>query len=415
MTNRNQFNLVNVRQMEGEIRVGTEAAGKLTSLPLGSSILFTPSPRGGLEATVSPTPPNGWRIKWNQVYIYLCFSQPDDDRELDDQADQALAMLTGLVKSGFLVMDDRALARATTDPTSCFRKLVFWESAYHYLLGPDLAGPLERQPVGAAFLSSHLDKNSWRLTPLDRDQSGWRLKGGAYYIYADVEPVEIPGNGPPQMPPRVSEAIEALVSWGGLRLNREDILDYWSAPMDGQNRAEEYLKPVGRSLYLQGLIEKYCPPLSTALEIGCNVGRNMNHLQTELGLHTAGMEISARAIKRLRQAYPALAESKIYLGDVVERIKDAPDKSYDLVYSMAVLMHLHPATPDSFWADLVRTAKKRIITIEHEMGVSERNWPRNYHDVLTPHGARQIHEEKVAHDDDRLEGIEGYQVRIFEV
>ena len=181
---------------------------------------------------------------------------------MDDQADQALAMLRGAGWSG---LSDHGRPGPWTGRrpirTPASGGWFFWESAYHYLLGPDLAEPLERQPVGAAALSTHLEKKTLG------GSSPWigiRRAGGSgpgiFYIYVDAAPVEIPGSGPPQnaAPGSVMRS-RFLVSWGGLRLNREDILDYWSAPMDGQNRTEEYLKPVGRSIYLRGLIEKILP------------------------------------------------------------------------------------------------------------------------------------------------------------
>ncbi len=136
-----------------------------------------------------------------------------------------------------------------------------------------------------------------------------------------------------------------------------------------------------------------CGTVTSALELGCNVGRNLNCLRQELGINVAGIEISEKALSLMKDSYPALQDCKTYVGDMNNVITEIAENSYDLVYSMAVLMHLHPATPVSFWSQVVRVASKYIITIENESGSSNRNWIRNYKEIFEGCGARQIYEE----------------------
>ena len=415
MSNEAYYNFVNVRQLENGVQIGSDQAAKLNTLPLGASIVFNPSPEGGLHASVSPTPPHGWRIKWNQIYIYLSHYWPGAKGEPQNNPAQALAMLGGLIKGGFLVATDEAYSQIMSQPGSHFKKLSFWESALHYRPGPNLIEQLDRQPVGAACLASHQGGPDWRVRRLAGDCAGWRVKVGSQYLYVDLDPVDNPAEGKPSKPDSVDRSVELLFGYGGAMMAHEDILEYWSTPLDNDNRTEGYLQPVGRSRYLQALIERFFPATSSALEIGCNLGRNMNHLTTVMGIDTAGMEISARAIQHMKSHFPALSGARTYLGDVVERIKEVPDKSYDLVYSMAVLMHLHPDTPSSFWSDMVRTAGRGIITIENETSGSMRNWPRNYGRLIEAAGARQIHQEPLVPVNDDLIDLKDYQVRIFEV
>lgn len=198
-----------------------------------------------------------------------------------------------------------------------------------------------------------------------------------------------------------------------MRLIKE-VLEYWGKPDDVFNKAEDYAKEseFGKSVYLQNIIQKYCDNIVSALEIGCNVGRNLYFLNTNLNIEVSGIEISKHALSLLPGYYPTLQKIKLWQGNVVEIIPAIPDNYADVVFSMAVLMHLHPTTPDSFWEHVVRIAGKYIITIENEHGGSERNWRRDYQGLLEKHGVRQIHaEDPQTHAS--LPDLTGYTTRVF--
>lgn len=66
--------------------------------------------------------------------------------------------------------------------------------------------------------------------------------------------------------------------------------------------------------------------------------------------------------------------------------------SYDLVFTMAVLEHLHKDSEYVF-KDIARIAKQYLLTIEDESGISKRHFPRNYQAIFEPLGLKQIYEE----------------------
>jgi hypothetical protein len=78
------------------------------------------------------------------------------------------------------------------------------------------------------------------------------------------------------------------------------------------------------------------------LEIGCNAGRNINHLWQSGYRNLQGMEISEHAVRRLRIEYPCLATIPVDIGPAEESIKKYPSKSIDVIFTMSVLEHLHP-------------------------------------------------------------------------
>jgi|SRR3989344_1047940 len=76
------------------------------------------------------------------------------------------------------------------------------------------------------------------------------------------------------------------------------------------------------------------------LELGCNVGRNLQNLFTLGYTNLHGVEINAEAIKLGKTQYPELYE-KIYVH--VGRCKDILSKineDYDIIYTQAVLLHI---------------------------------------------------------------------------
>jgi SAM-dependent methyltransferase len=103
------------------------------------------------------------------------------------------------------------------------------------------------------------------------------------------------------------------------------------------------------------------------LEIGCNLGRNLNHLWQAGYKNLRGMEISEYAVKRLRDEYPCLAAIPVDIGPAERSIQNCGSASVDAIFSMAVLEHLHPDNKHLF-ADIARVARKYVLAIEPREG-----------------------------------------------
>ena len=197
------------------------------------------------------------------------------------------------------------------------------------------------------------------------------------------------------------------------KFTRDQAHDYWRGVDDVENRPESYInadpKRVGLLLELLGRCGLENPPV---LEIGCNVGRNLNGLRQAGYTQLAGIEINQRAVNLLREHFPELwGMSAISVSPVEEAITRLGDDSFDVIFSMAVLVHIHS---DSEWVfgEMARVARCNIITIEDEMNVTERHFQRSYREVFEGVGLRQIHEQdcKGIHGLDRC-----YTARVFEV
>ena len=180
-------------------------------------------------------------------------------------------------------------------------------------------------------------------------------------------------------------------------VNLNDIHKFWKDPNDG-NSPESYLIGKEKSEFLVSIID--IPKDSKILELGCNIGRNLDYLSKAGFTDLRGIEISRKAVDFAKVHYPYL---KIYCSSIEDIIKDL--REFDLVFTMATLEHIHT---DSEWIfPEVERIAKRLITIEDERGVSPRHFPRNYKNVFK---LKQIKEINLKH----IKGLdENFIARVF--
>jgi len=186
-----------------------------------------------------------------------------------------------------------------------------------------------------------------------------------------------------------------------------------------------YIDHEDRSAFLLQYIQKYCKPDSRILEIGCNVGRNVNYLYNHGFKNIEAIEISERAVQCFAETYPETFKNvKIYNMPVENIIHLFPDNRYDLVFSMAVLQHIHPES-EWIFPHIRRVAKKYVLTIEDENGMSNVHTNRNYKKLFEKLYMRQLEEDEEIQvvKNGKLVGLfseterqhgERYFVRVFE-
>ncbi len=283
--------------------------------------------------------------------------------------------------------------------------VTLYENDYHYEIGEPLH-QLNQYPKGSYFQVVN-ESGNFGIHHLQEPVMGWRVPLGDHYLYLLIGEKAILEESRHK---EVMQLHRELMGRNWYYPGSEDIIKYWQSPEDDYNNPEDYVKPEERSALLAGLIQKTGVEAKSALELGCNVGRNLNYLKKNLNMEVAGLEINAQAVELLRKHYPDLADASITVGDMTQTIFQVEDRSYDLVFSMAVLMHLHPKTEPVFWDKVSRIARKAIITIENENWGSERNWPRNYGEIFVSRGWREvIHFFPVK----GMPGLDGYTIRAF--
>ena len=171
--------------------------------------------------------------------------------------------------------------------------------------------------------------------------------------------------------------------------SKEQLLEYWRHPKikngnkNENNTPENYLTGIERSDYLVDLIGKYLQKEEKILEVGCNVGRNLNHLYKAGYKNINGIEISDKAVQAMYKNFPELYGCVGIYNCPVESIIDIiGDGAYDLVFTMAVLEHIHYDS-EFIFPEIARIARKYLITIEDEITTwSERHFPRNYKEIF---------------------------------
>lgn len=173
--------------------------------------------------------------------------------------------------------------------------------------------------------------------------------------------------------------------------SRAELREYWKNP-EPKNQPDKYINHPYRTEYLVGLFERFIDKSYSVLEVGSNVGRNLSGLWEAGYSVLTGIEINDSAVDLMYLTYPGMeafvyrmpAEDMGKLGTMTEGV----------VFSMCVLMHIHPDS-EFIFKEMARVANKYIITIEDEVKETWRHCPRNYKEVFEPFGFEQVFEESV--------------------
>jgi SAM-dependent methyltransferase len=189
------------------------------------------------------------------------------------------------------------------------------------------------------------------------------------------------------------------------------IHDYWRSP-DELNNPRCYLSGEERSRFLVQILKRYVPIGGSLLELGCNVGRNLNEAYAAGYRNLEAIEINQEAIEIFKQSYPDTARvANIHLGRIEDHIGAIEEK--DCIFTMAVLVHIHPSS-DWIFAEIARRAKT-LVVVEEEQGATWRHFARNYKKLFENLGMRQVEViqcnqvPELVHE----EGISDYVARVF--
>lgn len=185
-----------------------------------------------------------------------------------------------------------------------------------------------------------------------------------------------------------------LIRAGRKTMDRPEVLyEFWRQPTPPGNSSHDYIRQVGRSMVLRELISDL-PETARILEVGCNVGRNLAYLHDNGYRQVEGVEINPHAVELLRTTYPQLADVPVHVGPAEEVLPGLPDDGYDLVYTMAVLEHIHPDHSTVF-DEIVRIGRS-VLAIEPSGGVSHRQFPHDIPKVFTSRGLRLVSARSMA-------------------
>lgn len=112
------------------------------------------------------------------------------------------------------------------------------------------------------------------------------------------------------------------------------------------------------------------------LEVGCNIGNQLDCLHAAGFTQLSGIELQAEAAAHARQRLP---EADIRVGSAFDL--PWPDASFDLVYTSGVLIHIAPADLPKAMAEIHRVSRRWIWGFEYDED-SFQEIPYRGHDAL---------------------------------
>ena len=185
----------------------------------------------------------------------------------------------------------------------------------------------------------------------------------------------------------------------------QTIHGYWANP-DAGNQPDDYTEGESRSEFLLNEVKEYLRTSDFIFEPGCNIGRNLNCFYKNGFTHLFGADINHAAVCSMGKHYPDLKIVSM-IGKLEDVLPIIETDAFDVVYTMAVLEHIHPDS-EFLFDHLVRIAKRLLVTVEDERGVSWRHFPRDYHAVFNK---MNMVKSVVC---ENVEGLhDGFRLRVF--
>jgi SAM-dependent methyltransferase len=154
-------------------------------------------------------------------------------------------------------------------------------------------------------------------------------------------------------------------------------------------------------------------PGLSVLEVGCNAGANLAGLARHGYEQLSGVEINPHAIEQMRQSFPDL-RATVHEGALEELLPTLETGSVDVVFSMAVLIHVHPSSKAIF-EHMARIAARYVCVIEAENTTIPYIFARNYRRVFERAGCAQLRSALLTERAYPAVGADywGYTARLF--
>ncbi len=218
--------------------------------------------------------------------------------------------------------------------------------------------------------------------------------------------------------PDIEAAMQASV-----RLPCDAVERYWatrgSSEASDENHPHTYHKNLGWSLLLGEWVESVgVAREAPILELGCNIGRNLAYLARCGYRNLTAVEINGNALEVMKQVHPATARlARLIHSPLEQALPQLNDGTFELVFSMAVLEHVH-SDSDSIFPHIARVARRFVLTVEDEVGEGPRHFRRDYGQVFRSLGLREVRTRAFADADAEESSLLGLErefvMRLFE-
>lgn len=141
-------------------------------------------------------------------------------------------------------------------------------------------------------------------------------------------------------------------------VNRQ--VDFWKSPLDYMEKNDGFDQEVCRRAWQEILIGVDKAKVSSVLECGSNIGRNLNALQVEFPkARLMACDVNKEALEVLSARIPAATT-------INSSILEIPNSySADLVFTSGVLIHIHPDDLVGNLQKIYNLSKSYIVIAEY--------------------------------------------------
>lgn len=150
--------------------------------------------------------------------------------------------------------------------------------------------------------------------------------------------------------------LRRVSDWGENQPSADDwVMSYW------ESRHHSH-----RAFLIERITAYY--PFKNVLELGCNCGPNLYLLEKKYpDTMLKGIDINPSAVQKGNEFFKAenIANVELSVGKVDE-LEQVPDKSFDVVFTDAVLIYVGKDKIEAVIRDMVRIASKAIILLERQ-------------------------------------------------
>ena len=200
-----------------------------------------------------------------------------------------------------------------------------------------------------------------------------------------------PGKPTPILKARMQMAKYASTRGWGIPLLtvRSGIAEKWrSAKKESVIGYKYYLEVDDLARMLLNEIVSRTKPSDPILDLGCNVGRELNDLWARGYRHLTGVEIGVEPVRAMHEVFPEMAlGARIFNRSMTEAVREFEDNEFQLVFAHGSLVSLS-AREQFVFDEMARISKKYIVTVENEWSLLL--FPRDFGRVFTSRGFRQI-------------------------
>ncbi|MDQ3964067.1 MAG: methyltransferase domain-containing protein [Actinomycetota bacterium] len=139
--------------------------------------------------------------------------------------------------------------------------------------------------------------------------------------------------------------------------------DLWRGSFGEAYVDRNKLAGVSRAQFWSRVVDDLNP--NSVLEIGTNVGGNLRHLVGRVQL-TAGVDVNTTALTLLKERLPP-----VLVAEATGRALPFPDESFDLVFTVGVLIHVPDDALGDALDEMTRCSRRHVLVAEYHSDEEE--------------------------------------------